>query len=104
MSSLPVRETILGVLKSRDPENIGRIHSSDFRMAISDLGFTMTSDPVADILVHCRIDPNDGCIDFTQLERELSTERRTFNSKTYTKNKFTTYFHGQVSKSVASRC
>jgi hypothetical protein len=36
---------------------------------------------VEDILVHCRIDPKSGNIDFSDLERELERERRVVNSK-----------------------
>lgn len=78
-SSLAVRETILGVLEARclnGSDNNRVIHSSDFRAAVSDLGFHMGSQPVADILVHCRVNPEDGNIDFSELYNELARERR----------------------------
>lgn len=63
------------MIKARDLLHTGKIHSSDFRTAITDLGFPMGSQVVTDILVHCRIDPNDGNIDYSRLEEELARER-----------------------------
>ena len=76
---LSLKESILGVLKSRDYEGKGVIHSSDFRMALSDLGFEMGSKVVEDILVLCRVDAK-GNLDFSTLESELIRERRVLNS------------------------
>jgi Ca2+-binding EF-hand superfamily protein len=77
-SSLTARETILGVLKSKDIDNTNIIHSSDFRTAISDLGFLMGSKIIEDILIHCTM-CEDGTIDFNLLESDLQLERIEFN-------------------------
>ena len=76
---LSIKETILGVLKARDLEGNGVIHSSDFRMALSDLGFEMGSRVVEDILVLCKVD-SQGNLDFSTLEHELIRARRVLNS------------------------
>lgn len=76
---LIIKETILGVLKARDYEGDGVIHSSDFRMALSDLGFEMGSRIVEDILVLCKVDSH-GNLDFSTLEHELVRSRRVLNS------------------------
>jgi Ca2+-binding EF-hand superfamily protein len=70
-SDLLIRETILGVIKSRDLNREGIIHTSDFRAAVSDLGFPFGHPIIENILVHCVIN-NDGFVDFKGLERELA--------------------------------
>ena len=65
-TDLSIRETILGVLKAKDIEKSGVIHTSDFRSALSDLGFPYGSKVVENILVHCKLDAN-GNIDFNLL-------------------------------------
>lgn len=77
-SSLTARETILGVLKAKDTNNTNIIHSSDFRTAISDLGFLMGSKIIEDILIHCKMS-EDGNIDFNLLENDLQLERLEYN-------------------------
>mmetsp|Transcript_3118 Transcript_3118/g.4810 ORF Transcript_3118/g.4810 Transcript_3118/m.4810 type:complete len:795 (+) Transcript_3118:89-2473(+) len=79
-SDLLIRETILGVIKSRDLNNEGIIHTSDFRSAVADLGFPFGHPIIENILVHCVIMP-DGFVDFNGLERELARERRVTNAK-----------------------
>ena len=37
-TDLAIRETILGVLKAKDIEGRGILHTSDFKSAITDLG------------------------------------------------------------------
>lgn len=80
MADLPIRETILGVIKSRDYDNRGNIHTSDFRSAISDLGFHFGDPVVENILVHCVIN-SEGFLFYADLERELARERRVHNTK-----------------------
>jgi hypothetical protein len=70
-SDLLIRETILGVIKSRDLNREGIIHTSDFRAAVADLGFPFGHPIVENILVHCVIN-SDGFVDFKGLERELA--------------------------------
>jgi Ca2+-binding EF-hand superfamily protein len=70
-SDLLIRETILGVIKSRDLNREGIIHTSDFRAAVSDLGFPFGHPIIENILVHCVIN-SDGFVDFKGLERELA--------------------------------
>lgn len=77
---LSVREMILGVLKAKDQSGCNIIHSSDFRTAITDLGFPMGSSIIENILVHCKLDTR-GNLDFSDLERELVRERRVHNSQ-----------------------
>lgn len=79
-SDLALRETILGILKSKDSKGNNKIHSSDFRVAITDLGFPMGSPVVENILVYCKLE-NDGMLDFSELERELVHERRISNAQ-----------------------
>ena len=79
-SSLQVREMLLGVLKARDIDSKGVIHTSDFKAALNDLGLLMGSQEVEDILIHCRIGM-DGSIDFNKLESELKLERQVYNSR-----------------------
>lgn len=80
LSSLAVRETLLGVLQSRDIEGKGVIHSSDFRSCCTDLGFPMGSPTVQDVLIFCTIN-EDGFIDFSRLKEELRMERHLYNTK-----------------------
>jgi hypothetical protein len=70
-SDLLIRETILGVIKSRDLNREGIIHTSDFRAAVADLGFPFGHPIVENILVHCVIN-TDGFVDFKGLEKELA--------------------------------
>lgn len=97
MSDLAIRETILGVLKGKDTSGRNVIHSSDFRTAISELGFPMGSAIVENILVHCKLD-NHGNIDFSNLERELIRERRVANANRKTEPKVPPTSTGVVSK------
>eukprot|EP01038_Epipyxis_sp_PR26KG_P010986 gene10986-14759_t len=84
-TDLSIRETILGVLKAKDIEKSGVIHTSDFRSALSDLGFPYGSKVVENILVHCKLDAN-GNIDFNQLENALSHERKVYNTQSAIKS------------------
>jgi calcyphosin len=96
-SELVIRETILGILKSKDVTGKNVIHSSDFRSTISDLGFSMGSSTVENILVHCRLDAK-GNLDFSDLERELIRERRVTNSSKSQQPKVIPSSTGMVSK------
>lgn len=78
MADLLIRETILGILKSRDINGSYSIHASEFRKAITDLGIPWGSPVVENILVLCK-NNGDGNIDFSNLEHELSRERRARN-------------------------
>ena len=40
-----------------------------------------------DILVHCRLNPSDGYLDYSDLERDLDRERRVINTKRLTDGK-----------------
>lgn len=79
-TQLLIRETILGVIKAKDLDGTGIIHTSDFKAAVNDLGFSFGSKVVEDMLVHCKID-NNGNINYQQLERELLRERRVVNTQ-----------------------
>ena len=79
-SSLALRETILGVLKARDLDGSGVIHTSDFKAALLEFSLPMGSQEVEDILIHCKISM-DGSIDFTKLENELRLERQVYNNR-----------------------
>jgi Ca2+-binding EF-hand superfamily protein len=94
---LAIREMILGVLKAKDSTGRNVVHSSDFRTAITDLGFPMGSMVIENILVHCKID-NKGNLDFTQLEKELTRERRVFNSQKKIEKPMMSTSTGVVSK------
>lgn len=76
---LSIRETILQVLKSKAQNGENVIHSSDFRNAITELGYPMGSTLIENILVYCKLDKS-GNINFSQLENRLSHERKVFNS------------------------
>jgi Ca2+-binding EF-hand superfamily protein len=79
-NDLAIRETILGIVKAKD--RTGRsntVHSSDFRNAIMDLGFSMGSPIIENILIYCKLD-GSGNLDYSELERELTRERRIYNS------------------------
>jgi Ca2+-binding EF-hand superfamily protein len=78
-SELVMREMILGVLKAKDKNHCNIIHSSDFRSAVTDLGFSMGSSIVQNILIHCKLDKN-GNLDFSELENQLSRERKLANA------------------------
>lgn len=80
MEDLAMSELILGTLKSKDKSRQGRIHSSDFQRAITELGLPLGSPLVQDMLVHCKLD-QVGNLDFGPLERELQSRRRIFESK-----------------------
>ena len=79
-SSLALRETILGVLKARDLDGSGIIHTSDFKAALLEFSLPMGSQEVEDILIHCKISM-DGSIDFSKLEKELRLERQVYNNR-----------------------
>jgi Ca2+-binding EF-hand superfamily protein len=74
-ADLSVRETILGMMKTRDALGTGKIHTSDFRSLTNDLGYPLGHRVVENILVHCVIS-SEGLIDFSGVERELARERR----------------------------
>lgn len=74
MSDLMIRETILGVLKSKCIDGQSRLHSSDFKLALSNLGIPWGSPVIEDIMIHCKADAQ-GFIDLTLLEESLQAER-----------------------------
>ena len=78
-ADLSVRETILGMMKTRDATGTGRIHTSDFKQMANDLGYPLGHSVIENILVHCVIN-NEGLIDFSGVERELARERRLLNA------------------------
>lgn len=78
-ADLSVRETILGMMKTRDALGTGKIHTSDFRAMANDLGYPLGHRVIENILVHCVIN-TEGFIDFTGVERELARERRLLSS------------------------
>jgi hypothetical protein len=69
-SDLPIRETILGILKVKDVLNEGKIHTSDFRTAVLDLGYHFGHPTIENILVHCVISA-DGFVSYAGLEKQL---------------------------------
>lgn len=79
-ADLGIREMILGVLQSKDKSGKNIIHSSDFRTTITDLGFSMGSSIVENILIYCKLDES-GNIDFSNLESQLVRERKLVNSQ-----------------------
>lgn len=74
LSELSVKESILGLMKTRDHDGDGFIHSSDFRSVIDEVGMDMGNKLVQNILVKCGIDTK-GNINYTTLARALSDER-----------------------------
>lgn len=80
-NSLALKETILGVLQSKDRSGNGSgiIHTSDFKSALTELGFPMGSQVVEDILVSCVVDVN-GNLDFSGFAKELKRQRHVVNS------------------------
>ena len=70
-SDLAIRETILGVLKKKDKQKEGKIHTSDFRTVVMDMGYQFGHPIVENILVHCVISAN-GFIDYSGLEKQLA--------------------------------
>lgn len=76
---LAAAELILGVLRRKDASGKGVIHSSDFQLAVTDLGFPLGAPVIQDMLVHCKLDEK-GNIDFGPLERELQSRRRVLTS------------------------
>mmetsp|Transcript_35502 Transcript_35502/g.66265 ORF Transcript_35502/g.66265 Transcript_35502/m.66265 type:complete len:777 (-) Transcript_35502:146-2476(-) len=74
-SDLAIRETILGILKVKDVQNEGKIHTSDFRSAVSDLGYPFGHPIIENVLVHCVISV-DGFVHYSGLEKQLQRERR----------------------------
>ena len=80
-TELAMRETIFGILRKGDTDHKNVVHTSDFRAAISNLGFTMGHPVVDEVLVHCKIDKHSGNIDFSSLEHELKKSRALFNKK-----------------------
>jgi hypothetical protein len=65
------------------------VHASDFRNAVGELGLTIGSKPVQNVLVSCKLD-NGGNIDFSALEAELARERSVFNAENSIKPKLAT--------------
>jgi hypothetical protein len=80
-TDLAIRETILGVIKARDLDNEGMIHTSDFRAVVADFGYHFGHPIIENILVHCVIN-SEGFVCYKDLERELERERRVLNTKT----------------------
>lgn len=74
-AELSIRETILGMMKTRDVLGVGKIHTSDFRAMANDLGYPLGHQVIENILVHCVIN-SEGLIDFSGIEREFARERR----------------------------
>lgn len=77
---LAIRESLLGMIKAKDVNGRSVIHSSDFHSAISELGFSMGSPIIEDMLIYCKLDSN-GNLDYNELERELLRQRRIFNAQ-----------------------
>ena len=97
-SDLALREMILGVLKSKVETGECTIHASDFRAAITDLGLSMGSATVGNVLVNCQQN-SSGNIDFSNFERQLIHERRALNAK----QKVTGSSHQTAATSVTGR-
>jgi Ca2+-binding EF-hand superfamily protein len=74
LSELAVKESILGLMKNKDLNSKGVIHSSDFRSVIDDYGLEMGNKLIQNILVNCNIDTK-GNINYSSLEKALSDER-----------------------------
>ena len=70
-SDLSIRETILGILKSKDALKEGKIHTSDFRTTVLDLGYHFGHPTIENILVHCVIS-SDGFVSYAGLEKQLT--------------------------------
>ena len=85
LSELSVKESILGLMKTRDHDRDGFIHSSDFRSVIDEVGMEMGNKLVQNMLVKCGIDTK-GNINYTTLERALSEERSIILAKQVPKN------------------
>jgi len=79
-TDLSIRESILQVLKTKATNGGNIVHSSDFRTAITELGYPMGSTLIENVLVYCKLDIG-GYIDFSELERRLQHERKLFNSQ-----------------------
>jgi len=74
LSELSVKECILGLMRVKDIDRNGIIHSSDFRSAIEEVGMDLGNKLVQDMLVKCSIDTK-GNINYSSLEKALSDER-----------------------------
>src|SRR3546814_100831 len=78
MSSLALRETLLGAIKGKDKAQRKAIHTSDFRAVVENLGLPFGHEAVEDILVHCTID-GSGYVHYEGLEEKLREERQHAN-------------------------
>ena len=79
---LSIKESLLGLLQSRDIDGSGIIHSSDFKACIDDLELKMGDPIVQSLLVYCTIDTK-GSINFGNLGRALQTERELLKKQSY---------------------
>ena len=79
-TQLSMREALYGMLCNKDIGG-GVIHSSDFRKSVVDLGLPLGHTIVEDILVFCKIDQDQGTMNFSELETELKRRREKFNKE-----------------------
>jgi hypothetical protein len=80
MSSLALRETLLGAIKGKDKSQRKAVHTSDFRAVVEHLGLPFGHPAVEDILVHCTID-GSGYVHYEGLEEKLRAERQQANAE-----------------------
>ena len=75
---LNIKESILGMLRQKDFNSSGTIHSSDFQATVDYFGLTISHPIVQSVLINCSIDPN-GNINYSTLEAALLRERNILN-------------------------
>ena len=94
---LSLRECILGKVKLADYNNEGKIHSSDFQLAVGSLGLKYSDAVVSNILMKCDVDM-DGYLVYGPLEKQLESERYYASKKAEADlKKRQLYNHGQSS-------
>ena len=76
---LAVRESILGVLKSKDRAGNETINLSEFDSVIQAFGLSWESTAVKNVLEHCKIDKNEN-INYSALKAELLAEKQRLNT------------------------
>ena len=76
---LAIKESILGVLKTKDKSGKGAVKVSEFDNVISAFGLSWDSPAVKNVLEYCKIDKDEN-INFNALSDEILVEKQRLNA------------------------
>ena len=77
---LAVRESLLGVLNTKDKSGSGSLPISEFDKVVTAFGLSWEHQAVRNVLDHCKMESGD-MINFSSLKSELAQEKRRLTAK-----------------------